>query len=475
MKKVELIFRAILVPLDYLMLILAGWVAYVIRFDEAVVGIRQVIYALPLGQYLQVTAASSFVMLGIFAWTGLYNITGTRRVIDELRKIVVACSTGVVVVIILFFFNRDLFSSRFIIITSWILSIMFVAVMRFVVLQIERSLFRKGIGIHRALLIGSGRTATVLDAAISGSPELGLQIVERANQVDDSLFDKLLKITKLKHIDEIILADSAVTKLQQVRFIEFTKIHHIDFKYAADIFDAQATNLSIRPIAGIPIVELHRTALQGWGRIIKRTMDSILATLAIIVFGPMMLITALAVRIDSTGPVIYRNRRVGENGKVFNVLKFRSMKQEYCIGDQFANGQAALELERQLIAEKSIKTGPVYKIKDDPRVTRVGRFIRRFSLDEFPQFFNVVKGDMSLVGPRPHQPREVAQYEDHQRAVLNIKPGVTGLSQISGRSDLVFEEEMRLDTYYIENWTIILDLYILFKTPFILFRKRSAI
>lgn len=475
MKKVELIFRAILVPLDYLMLLLAGWLAYIIRFDESVVGIRQVIYELPFQDYMQVTALSSLVMLIIFGWTGLYNITGTRRVIDELRKVVVACSTGVLAVIILFFFNRDLFSSRFIILTSWVLSIVFVAVMRFIIIQVERSLFRKGIGIHRVLLIGNNKTATVLDNAITSHPELGLQIVERTSQVDEILFAKLPKVIKLKHIDEIISADSSVNRIQQAKFIEFAKTHHVDFKYAADIFDAQSTNISIRPIAGIPIVEMHRTALQGWGRIIKRTVDIVFSLLAIIGFGPIMIITAIAVCLDSPGPIIYRNKRVGENDNRFKVLKFRSMKQEYCIGDEFDNEQAALALEKKLIEEKNIKEGPVYKIKDDPRVTRVGNIIRRFSLDEFPQFFNVLKGDMSLVGPRPHQPREVALYEDHQRSVLNVKPGITGLSQISGRSDLAFDEEIRLDTYYIENWNILLDLYILFKTPFILFKKRTAL
>lgn len=475
MKKVELIFRAILVPLDYLMLLLAGWVAYAIRFDEAVVGIRQVVYELPFKNYLVVLLISSLVMLIIFAWIGLYNITGTRRVVDELRKIIVACSTGVLIIIILFFFNRELFSSRFIILSTWGISILFVAVMRFAVIQVERALFRKGLGIHRVLLIGNNRTANALAEAIEGSPALGLQIAERTSRVDDDLFTKLPKVIHLKHIDEIISADPALTRLQQARFIEFSKVHHVDFKYAADIYDAQVTNISIRPIAGIPIVEMHRTALQGWGKIYKRVLDVIFSALAIIAFGPIMIITALAVRLDSTGPIIYKNQRVGENGRKIFVWKFRSMKQEYCITDENANNNEALELEKKLIAESSIKTGPVYKIKDDPRVTRVGSMIRRFSLDEFPQFFNVFLGHMSLVGPRPHQPREVEQYEDYQHAVLNIKPGITGLSQISGRSDLEFNEEIRLDTYYLENWSTLLDLYILFKTPFVLFKRRSAV
>ncbi len=464
MKKVELIFRAILVPLDYLMLLLAGWLAYVIRFDESVVGIRQVIYELPFQDYMQVTALSSLVMLIIFAWTGLYNITGTRRVIDEIRKVVVACSTGVLAIIILFFFNRDLFSSRFIILTTWILSIVLVAVMRFIIIQVERSLFRKGIGIHRVLLIGNNKTASVLDNAITSHPELGLQIVERTNQVDEVLFAKLPKVIKLKHIDEIISADSSVNRTQQAKFIEFAKIHHVDFKYAADIFDAQSTNISIRPIAGIPIVEMHRTALQGWGRIIKRTMDIVFSLCAIIVFGPIMLVTAIAVRLDSPGPIIYRNKRVGENDSRFKVLKFRSMKQEYCIGDEFENEQAALALEKKLIEEKSIKEGPVYKIKDDPRVTRVGKIIRRFSLDEFPQFWNVLKGDMSIVGPRPALPNEVEEYEPWQRRRLSMKPGITCIWQVSGRNDVPFEQWMEMDLRYIDNWSLWLDFKILLKT-----------
>ncbi len=475
MNRVELIFRAILVPLDYLMLVAAAWLAYLIRFDEAVVGFRAVIYELPFSEYIKVVAISSFLMLAIFAWTGLYSITGTRRVLDELRKILVACSTGVMIIIILFFFERELFSSRFIILIAWVISIVLVATMRFIVLKIERALFKKGIGIHRVLLIGKNRTANTLAAAINENPEFGMRIVERVTTVDDSLFKKLPKVVQLKQINEILSADPTLTRLQHVRFIEFAQMHHIDFKYAADIFDSQSNNVTIRPIAGIPIVEMRRTALYGWGRILKRTVDIIGSLLAIIAFSPIMIVTAIAVRLESPGPVIFKNKRVGEKGEKFNVLKFRSMKQEYSIGEQFGNTEEALQYEQELIEKQSIKEGPVYKIKDDPRVTRVGRVIRKFSLDEFPQFFNVLKGDISLVGPRPHQPREVNNYQEHQRAVLNIKPGITGLSQISGRSDLEFDEEVRLDMYYIENWSLLLDFYILFKTPLTLFNKRKAV
>ncbi|MDD5726074.1 MAG: sugar transferase, partial [Patescibacteria group bacterium] len=161
-------------------------------------------------------------------------------------------------------------------------------------------------------------------------------------------------------------------------------------------------------------------------------------------------------------------------GKEFYAYKLRSMYKKFSIGPQFAGTQKNLELEKQLIKEKSIKKGPVYKIADDPRVMRVGKFLRRWSIDELPNFINVLSGDMSLVGPRPHQPREVDKYTDIQRRVLTIKPGITGMAQISGRSDLIFDEEARLDTWYIENWSPLLDLYILLKTPFAVIQKKGA-
>lgn len=475
MRRVELFFSALLVPLDFLMLLLAAITAYAIRFGDYTVGLREALYTLPLFDFLRIAALTSIAMLVIFAWNGLYTISGTRRIVDEFRKIFLACSTGVMIIIILFFFNRELFSSRFIILIAWIFSIVFVSLMRLIVIKIERSLFKKGIGVRRVLLIGNNRTANILRDAIQHSPALGLVIAEQTDQFEGNLLEKLDKITRVKHIDEIITAEPDLSRTHAAALIEFCQSHHIQYKYAADIFDAQVSNITLRPIAGIPIVEIMHTPLQGWRHIYKRIIDIILSLLAIIFFGPLMIATAIAVRLDSAGPIIYRNQRVGENGRVFGTLKFRSMKQEYCITDANPNNTIALEYEQKLIQEKSIKAGPVYKIKDDPRVTRIGKFIRKTSLDEFPQFFNVLKGDMSLVGPRPHQPREVKNYQKSHYSVLSLKPGITGLSQISGRSDLKFEEEIHLDKYYIENWSMLLDMYILFKTPFILLKKRQAL
>ncbi|MDD4900670.1 MAG: sugar transferase [Patescibacteria group bacterium] len=235
---------------------------------------------------------------------------------------------------------------------------------------------------------------------------------------------------------------------------------------------AKVLKTEVREIAGIPVVEVKETPLDGWGRIIKRFFDIILSLFLIIIFSPIIILTAILIKIDSRGPVIYKNERVSRNG-VFKLFKFRSMIYQYCVGDEYGKDEA-LELEKKLIAERNSKLGPVYKIAADPRLTGVGKFIRRWSIDELPQFFNIFIGNMSLVGPRPHQPREVAKYERHHKKVLTVKPGLTGLAQISGRSDLSFEDEVKLDSFYIENWSLGLDLSIILRTPLAVFKKRKV-
>ena len=235
---------------------------------------------------------------------------------------------------------------------------------------------------------------------------------------------------------------------------------------------AKVLKTEVSEIAGIPIVMVKRTTLDGWGRIIKRIFDIIFSLFFIIILSPLLILIMIIIKLDSRGPVIYKNERVFKNG-VFKLFKFRSMILEYCVGDQYGKDQA-LELEKKLIEQNNTKSGPVYKIAADPRLTKVGRFLRRWSIDESPQLFNVLWGRMSLVGPRPHQPREVAKYERRHKKVLTIKPGITGLAQISGRSDLSFEDEVKLDSYYIENWSLALDLSILLRTPLAVLRKRKV-
>lgn len=462
MKKSELFFSAILVPIDYLMVLAAGLFAYYLRFQSALTEIRPVFYEMSFQRYFIILLLTAVVWLIIFALTGLYNIRGTKKAIDELAKVFIACSAVVMLIIIIIFFKREFFSSRFIILSGWFLSIIFVSLARILVRALQHSLFKKGVGVHNVLVVGQDKNADEIIKQIHLKPILGYRIVEHFNNFDPEKFEQALALAKEKAIDEVIQAAGNLPNEQILRLIDFCNDNHLIFKYAAGLAEAQTVHLEVNTLAGIPIVEVKRTPLDGWGKIIKRVFDVIFSILIIIILSPVFILVAIAVKLDSSGPALQRLERIGESGKPFILYKFRSMIKN------------AHELKKNLIALNERRDGPLFKIKNDPRITRVGLFIRKTSLDELPQFFNVLRGEMSVVGPRPHEPEEVAQYQKHHRKLLTIKPGITGLAQISGRSDLIFEEEAKLDNYYIENWSFNLDLQIIIKTPFVVLSTKSA-
>lgn len=468
-KKTELIFSTILVPLDFLMLIAAALAAYFLRF-QALADLRPVIYGMPFWGFIKIAAFMSLIWLLIFALSGLYTIGGTRRILDELAKIFLACSAGLAAIIFLVFFNRDLFSSRFIILAAWVLAIVFVSFGRLAVRFVQRVLFRRGIGVHRAVIIGEDKSADILVNEFYKNPNLGLRVVKRYKKFDSETAKEMDELHQAMGVDEVIQAAGTASREETMDLIDFCNEHHIVFKYSADVFSVQAAKIDIRDYAGVPVAEIKRTRLEGWGRVYKRIFDILGSLILVIVTSPIMILTAIAIKIDSRGPVFWSKlddgspvERIGQNGKPFHYFKFRSMK------------PGTHNLRYTELAEQDFRRGPLVKIKNDPRVTRVGRFIRRTSVDELPELFLVLAGKMSLVGPRPHLPEEVAKYKKHHKKVLIVKPGITGLAQISGRADLDFEEEVKIDVYYVENWSLKLDLYILFKTPFVvLFGKGTT-
>ncbi len=473
MRRNQLTFAVILLPLDYVALLLAATTAHRLRF-ETFADLRPAISLLPYPAFFKAAAVVALAYLVIFALTGLYAIERPRRLLEEAVKVVSACTLGVMGLIILIFFQRELFTSRFVVLAAWLLSIAYVVIARLLVRLVNRQLLKRGIGARRILVVGGNDRATeAIVAQFSKDPASGYRIVGRFPRWDEHAVRAASALCSDDAVDEVFVTDPETGKEEMRAVVEFAEDRHLTFRYAADTLAAHAALMSTT-IAGIPVIEVKRTKLEGWGRVYKRVFDVVASLLLIIVTSPIMLLAAIAVALESRGPVIFRNARVGHEGRMFRVYKFRSMRADVSIGEQFGDQRAALELEQKLIAERSLKDGPVYKIKDDPRVTRVGRFIRRFSIDELPQFFNVLKGDMSLIGPRPHQPREVEKYQRHQKRVLMIRPGITGLAQVSGRSDLAFEDEVRLDTFYIENWTPLMDLAILMKTPAVVFAEKGA-
>lgn len=472
MKKTSIILMVLKVPVDFLMLLLAAVSAYLLRFSQWALELKPVLFELTLSQFINISAVVGAVWLLVFAVIGLYTPDPNKKFGEEVLRVVFGCFVGLALVALYIFFTHDIFASRFLVAVGWVFSVVYVVLGRLLVRGLEGILYRLNIGLRRVALIGGDQIQKNIKKTLKQRSELGFEVVDEFSHFDDQSKNEILS----QNIDEIIFASPRSHKKQEVlSAMRWCNEHHIVFKYTADLFATFATNMKIHPMAGTPIVEIQKTSLEGWGRVVKRVFDVIGASILIILSSPLMLFAAIGTLIETGRPVIYKNKRVGLKDDRFFTLKFRSMRQEDSIGPQFENSDKAKEKEQELIEKQNSREGPIYKIEDDPRITSFGAFLRRWSLDELPQFFNVLAGDMSLVGPRPHQPEEVEGYESHHKKVLAIKPGITGLSQISGRSDLSYKEEIKLDIFYIENWSLFLDMIILIKTPFILFKKRKAL
>lgn len=461
--------------MDAAMIMLAALSAFAIRNIPEVIALRPKLYDFPLESYLKIVAAVVPLFIIIYAIEGLYNIKATRRFHQEAVKIFSATSIALFVIIVTIFLKREWFSSRFVILAGWGLAVVYVTIGRWILQKIQKVLLvRKGMGVHRVLLIGSNGKLNRIRKMIEKSPALGYKVV---GHLETGSVHVIKDFRKKCGIDEIIICDSTLTDSEQEKIIDYSAINNIAYKFIPTTF--QTVRFENGIFGGEPIIEIKHTPLDGWGKILKRIFDIVSSSILIILLSPLMLIAALLVKLESFfeekpgGPIIYKNERVGANGEMFNVYKFRYMKWNFCTDPHTPEGQKALEYEKELIAKNSIKQGPLYKIKDDPRKTRVGKFIERLSVDELPQLFNVLRGEMSLIGPRPHQQREVDKYSEYHRRLLTIKPGVSGMAQVSGRSDLSFDDEYKLDVYYIENWSLMLDIIICFKTLRALVIKRQ--
>lgn len=470
MKKAESFFSVLLVPLDFVVLILAGISAYYVRFSGPFKSIRPIIFNLQFSNYLGSLVLIAVLWIIIFILAGLYQIRGARQVAQELRKIFFACSTGLSLVAILIFFERELFDSRFIVLAAWFFAVIYISLTHIFIRWFQRFLFKYGIGTHQVILVGNSKTTENLIAEFSSNKKAGFEVLKRVRDFSLETAQELAEFVKHARVDEIIQSDPNLSKAEILRLYDFANDNHITFKYVADLLEVKVLRTEVTEIIGMPVVEVKRTTLDGWGKIFKRAFDLFFSGLLIIIFSPLIILTIIVIKLDSRGPVFFSKRddgqtvmRIGAGGIPFKYFKFRSMT---------PNSDSMRYNE---LADRNLRTdGPMVKIKDDPRITRVGKIIRRWSIDELAELFLVFSGRMSLVGPRPHLPEEVAKYENYHKKTLTIKPGITGLAQVSGRSDLLFEEEAKLDIYYIENWSLLLDISILLRTPFAVLKHREA-
>lgn len=412
--------------------------------------------------YLRFYAVVAIASVFFLQRYSLYDFGINESLPDQFWKITKATIFSVIAVAFLSYIFRIQLFSRFVFLTFTFLTIAFLWFWRLIKHLVILSMLKRGRLLKNLLIVGAGNVGSMVAEELSQRASLGYRII---GFIDDSPAKIGKKIQGIKviasseHIEDVVIHNRVDEVLITIpserelinRIISKIRRHDLQIRIVPEMFNLMTSSVEVGRFGPVPYMRIIKTPMQGIPLLIKRLFDVILSLLAIVIFSPIMIVTAIAVKLDSQGPVIFKQKRVGKNGEIFDFFKFRSM---------VVNAE---QLKAELAAANEAD-GPVFKIKSDPRVTRVGKFIRKYSIDELPQLFNVIKGDMSLVGPRPPLQSEVNQYGDIEWRRLEVVPGITGLWQVSGRSEISFNKWMELDIYYIENWSLWFDLKILLQT-----------
>ena len=377
-----------------------------------------------------------------------------------------------VVLAVAFFLRADL--SRVIFVLGAPMGLLLLLLSRWLWRQWLRGKQRRGEFVHRAVVIGDVAKVRHIISVISRTEGTGYHIVgavtshpsNRPTVADVEIlgdYGQVAAAVDRVGADTLIVASADDLEPKTMRRLGWSMAERdVEWIVAPAMTDIAGPRIHTRPVAGLPLVHVAFPTMEGSPAFLKRAMDLIGSSVLIVVLSPVILVVALVVKLSSPGPVFYRQERIGQLGKSFGMIKFRSM---------VLNADHQLQ---DLLAEQGSQDTPLFKIVNDPRVTPAGGFLRRYSLDELPQLFNVFLGEMSMVGPRPQRPAEVALYDDDAHRRLLVKPGMSGLWQVSGRSSLPWEDALRLDLYYVENWSLAQDFVILFRTLKAVFRPEGT-
>jgi len=458
-----------LVITDALLINIAFAIAYWIRYDLQWLRAVDPAYVVPFSVYIPFALILTVVLILAYRRQGLYRLRQGVSWFDELTAIINGTTTGIVIMVVLVFVSRPTFYSRLIFFYAGALIVVLLSLSRLVKNIWLRHLRRRGIGVARAVIVGAGEVGRTVMRTMVAHPDLGYEIV---GFVDDDpakgttdigrfkglgSLDNLAILVQDEAVDEVIITLPWQYHRKIMAIMAQCERENVRARIVPDLFQMTLSRMSINEMAGIPLIGVKQVRVSPFTRFLKRAVDVAFSFTVLILTAPLMALIALAIKMDSPGPVLFRQGRVGQGGKPFTLYKFRSM-------------MIGAEDQKDVLRDLNEADGPIFKIKDDPRVTRVGRWLRRFSLDELSQFYNVLRGDMSIIGPRPPLPEEVDQYQPWHMRRLDIAPGITGLWQVSGRSELPFDEMALLDIYYVEHWNPALDLKILVRTiPTILF------
>ncbi len=460
MQRQELAFPILQVALDALAVTLAGVAAYWLRFTPMITSVLPLDISLPFLKFTTLLVVATVVQLVIFGVLGLYRIETPPSFGREFGSVFLGATLLLAAVAIWTTLTRQFFESRFIILVGWLFIIVMVNISHGLVRAL-RSYFAHvfGFGVRQVFLVGHnnpGRNSEVMH--FLGDPQHeGFHVIGERQEIDIS---GIQQIFSRNRPDELWLTDLNYPTRQLRQLIHLAQRWDVKVRVASGVLEEFRTEPKV--VGGfLPTLEIANTPLAGWGWIAKRSLDIIGAAVLLVGGLPFALIMAVIIKWDSPGPVLVRLKRAGQDGEPFFVYKFRSMVH-------------GAHKYKPALRKYSEREEPLFKMRDDPRITRVGRFLRKHRLDEFPQILNVLKGEMSLVGPRPHELEELEQFEEWQKRTLSIPPGITGLGQISGSAQLAPKREAELDIYYLENWSLGLDIAILLRTLFRLFKDPGA-
>lgn len=458
---------------DFFMIALAFLLAYAVRFWAH----------LPLFQleispveefYRNVSLLMNPLWAAVFWATGLYNRRNLLGGTQEYSLVFRAISLGIMLVIVASFVKVDFVLARGWLLVAWFLSFVLVSAGRFFIRRMVYTLRKQGYFLSSAVIVGTNEEGRLLGEQLVGWQTSGLHLL---GYIDDQLkpgtavygqlqclghVSQLDAFIKRFGIEEIVIATSSLHRTEMLDiFKKYGMRNDVNLRLSSGLFEIITTGLEVKEMACTPLVHVQKVRLTGVNSLAKLALDYAITIPGMLLVAPMMLLIALLIRLDSPGPVMYRRRVMGINGRQFDAYKFRTMHLD---GDAILAKHPHLQKE---LAEN-------HKLKNDPRITRVGHFLRKASLDELPQLLNVLKREMTLVGPRMISPSEMEKYNDWGLNLLTVLPGITGLWQVSGRSDISYDERVRLDMYYIRNWTIWLDIQLLTQTIPAILKGRGA-
>lgn len=450
----------LLVLLDVALVNLGFYLAWFTRYDLQLGAEVVDTNFLPWSAYASIQLLFAAVLLGVYGLKGLYDRQHRRSWADELSAVVSGTLIGIAVMVVGVFYTRSFGYSRLVFIFAGVITVALLGFARSVEYSVRSLRRRKGIGLTRILVVGAGPIGRAIVQNIVAMPDLGYQVVGLVDDESDQNLgrfewlgrtERIPALVAEHRVDEVVVALPSESRQTIAEILLACADKQVSVRIAPDFYQLSLNQLDVVELNGIPLIGLRDPSLRGWSLVVKRVIDVVVSGATLVLASPIMLVIALAIYVENPGPILVRQTRVGRHSKQFTFYKFRSM---------------CLNAERMLanLESRNEASGPVFKIKSDPRRTRVGRIIRKLSMDELPQLYNILRGDMSLVGPRPPFPWEVEKYEEWHHKRLDVTPGLTGLGQVSGRSDLPFDETALLDLWYIENWSLGLDLRILLRT-----------